>query len=100
DISSVSRRAVAYRAGRRFAASRPAPEVVDLLIRPERFGEAFRVATFTDSIAGGGYDVAGIGPTLATIPVDGRVPATPSCLEASVTSEPFVVDRLIENGQT
>jgi hypothetical protein len=89
-----------YKGRQPFAAHRPAPEVVDILVRPERFGEAFRVATFTEGTAGGGYDVAGIGGTLAPIPLDGRVPATPMCLEASVATEPFVVERLVENGQT
>jgi hypothetical protein len=89
-----------YRGRQPFAAHRPAPEVVDILIRPERFGEAFRVATFTETTAGGGYDIAGIGATLATIPLDGRVPPTPTCLEATVAAEPFIVERLVENGQT
>jgi hypothetical protein len=89
-----------YKGKQAFAASRPAPEVVDILVRPERFGESFRVATFTDTTAGGGYDVAGLGGILATIPLDGRVEAAPACLEASVASGPFVVERLIENGQT
>jgi hypothetical protein len=89
-----------YKGKQAYVASRPAPEVVDILVRPEHFGETFRVATFTDTSAGGGYDVAGLGGILATIPLDGRVEAAPSCLEASVASEPFVVERLIENGQT
>ena len=89
-----------YKGKQAYAASQPAPEVVDILVRPEHFGESFRVATFTDTTAGGGYDVAGLGGILATIPLDGRVDAAPACLEASVASEPFVVERLIENGQT
>jgi hypothetical protein len=89
-----------YKGRQPFAAHRPSPEVVDILVRPERFGEAFRVATFAESTIGAGYDVAGIGGTLSTIPLDGRVPVTPTCLEAAVATEPFVVERLIENGQT
>jgi hypothetical protein len=89
-----------YKGKQAYAASRPAPEVVDILVRPERFGETFRVATFTDTTAGGGYDVVGIGGVLAPIPLDGQVDAAPTCLEASVATEPFVVERLVENGQT
>jgi hypothetical protein len=89
-----------YRGREAFAAHRPAPEVVDLLVRPERFGEDLRVATFATGSEGSGYDVAGIGTTVARVPIDGIAQPAPSCLEASIGTEPFVVERLIENGQT
>jgi hypothetical protein len=80
-----------------FAAAWAAPNVVDLLIRPEGLGDELRVVTFT-SAADGGYDVVDLGT--AGIPVDGAVGLRPSCLAAAISAEPFVVPRLAERGQT
>jgi hypothetical protein len=80
-----------------FAAAWAAPDVIDILIRPEGLGDELRVVTFT-SAADGGYDVVDLGT--GGIPVDGAVGLRPSCLAAAISTEPFVVPRLAERGQT
>lgn len=80
-----------------FAAAWAAPNVIDFLIRPEGLGDELRVVTFT-SAPDGGYDIVDLGT--GGIPVDGSVGLRPSCVAAAITREPFVVRRLIENGQT
>ena len=86
-----------YRDKTPFAASWAAPNVLDVLIAPEAFGEGFRVITYVEGDEGG-YDSVSIGP--AAVPVDGRVGLVPTCIEGSIRAEPFVVRRLVENGQT
>jgi len=80
-----------------FAASWAAPNVLDLLVRPEGMGDGLRVVTFVSG-ADGGYDTLTIGP--GPIPVDGDVGLLPLCVEGSMSTQPFVVRRLVENGQT
>jgi hypothetical protein len=89
-----------YKGREAFAAHRPAPEVVDFLVRRERFGDVLRVATFSSGAGGSGYDVVGVGPAHATIPLDGVVGTLPTCIEASVANDPWIVDRLVESGET
>jgi hypothetical protein len=86
-----------YRDRDPFSAAWAAPAVLDLLVRPEGIGDELRVVTFT-SAADGGYDTLTLGS--GAIPVGGDVGQRPACLEASIVAEPFVVRRLIENGQT
>ena len=85
-----------YKAKDPFAAGWAAPNVLDLLIKPSAFGEDFRVITHAAGGAGG-YDTLTLGP--AAIPTDGRVGLLPACIEGSIMAEPFVVSRLVENGQ-
>jgi hypothetical protein len=86
-----------YRDRDAFAAAWADPAVLDLLVRPERIGDEIRVVTFTDG-PDGGYDTLTLG--IGAIPVDGEVGLRPTCLEASILAEPFVIRRLVENGQT
>jgi hypothetical protein len=79
-----------------FAAAWAAPNVLDVLIRPEGLGAELRVVTHT-SAADGGYDVMDLGP--GGVPVDGVAGLRPVCVEATIAVEPFVVRRLVENGQ-
>jgi len=79
-----------------FAAAWAAPNVLDVLVAPQAFGDAFRVITHVDG-ADGGYDSVSLGP--AAIPADGRVGLIPTCIEGSISDQPFVVDRLVENAQ-
>jgi hypothetical protein len=78
------------------AAMWAAPDVLDLLIAPKSFGDGFRVMTFVSG-AEGGYDIAALGPV--AIPSDGRVGVVPVCIEASISTDPFTVGRVVENGQ-
>ena len=80
-----------------FAAAWAAPGVLDVLVAPEAFGEGFRVVSHVSG-SEGGYDLVGHGP--GVIPADGRTGLVPSCIEGSIEAEPFVVRRLVENGQT
>jgi hypothetical protein len=80
-----------------FAASWAAPNVLDILVRPQAFGDGFRVATHTAG-AQGGFDSVSVGPN--AIPADGRLNLVPTCVEGSIAVQPFVVKRLVENGQT
>jgi hypothetical protein len=86
-----------YKAKDPFAASWAEPTVLDLLVAPKAFGDGFRVITYAAG-SGGGYDVVELGP--APVPTNGRVGLVPMCHEASISAEPFVVDRLNERGQT
>jgi hypothetical protein len=86
-----------YRDRDAFAAAWAAPNVLDLLIRPEGLGDELRVVTFT-SADGGAYDIVDLGT--GGIPVDGAVGLRPTCLAAATSTEPFVVSRLAERGQT
>jgi hypothetical protein len=86
-----------YRDGDAFAAAWAGPGILDLLVRPEGIGDGLRVVTFTNA-PDGGYDTLALGD--GAIPVDGVVGLRPACLEASIVAEPFVVRRLVENGQT
>lgn len=79
-----------------YAAMWAAPNVLDMLIAPKAFGDGFRVITFVSG-PDGGYDTATFGP--APIPSDGRVGLIPECIEASISSDPFTVGRIIENKQ-
>jgi len=85
-----------YKGKDAFAASWAAPNVLDVLIAPKRFGAGFSVITHAAG-ADGGYDSVSLGP--AAIPTDGQVGLIPSCIEGSISGEPFVVSRLVENGQ-
>jgi hypothetical protein len=85
-----------YRGKAPFAATWVAPNVLDLLVGPEAFGQDFRVITHVAGDAGG-YDSVTVGP--ASIPADGRVGLVPTCIEGYISAEPFVVADLIENGQ-
>jgi hypothetical protein len=85
-----------YRDRDAFAAAWAAPNVLDVLIRPEGLGADLRVVTFA-SAQDGGYDSVDLG--VAGIPVDGRVGLRPLCLEAAITAEPYTVRRLVENDQ-
>ncbi|CAN5810015.1 hypothetical protein BH23CHL8_BH23CHL8_19330 [soil metagenome] len=87
-----------YRGSATFAAARPAPEVIDMLIAPQSFGDHLRVVTYVDA-EDGGYVVTGLGPVRSPIPLDGRVGRLPSCVEGSISNEAFTVRRLVENGQ-
>jgi len=80
-----------------FAASWAAPNVLDVLVSPEAFGDGFRVITFVSGDEGG-YDSVSIGPSM--IPASGQVGLLPSCVEGSISGQPFTVNRLVENGQT
>jgi hypothetical protein len=80
-----------------FAAAWATPTVLDILVRPEAMGAGLRVVTFT-SPDDGGYDSVSLGS--GPLPVDGQVGLRPACIEASISAEPFVVGRLVENGQT
>ncbi len=80
-----------------FAAAWASPTVLDLLVRPEAMGDGLVVVTFSTA-AEGGYDSLALGS--APIPVDGQVGLRPICLEASIASEPFMVERLVEGRQT
>jgi hypothetical protein len=80
-----------------FAAAWAAPNVLDVLLAPQAFGDAFRVISHASG-AEGGYDSVTLGP--AAIPSDGQVGLIPVCLEGSISDQPFVVDRLVENAQT
>jgi hypothetical protein len=93
-VSDLARRW--YRGKTPFAAMWAAPNVLDVLVAPEAFGQGFRVITHVDG-EDGGYDRAGVG--LAPIPADGRVGLVPACIEGSISGEPFVVGRMVENGQ-
>ncbi len=86
-----------YKAKGPFAAMWAAPNVLDIVVAPQDFGDDFRVVTFVSG-ADGGYDRADLGP--APIPSDGRVQDVASCIEASISTQPFTVRRLVENGQT
>lgn len=86
-----------YKDKERFAAAWAAPNVLDVLITPAAFGDGLRVVSFVSG-PDGGYDVVGLGP--AAVPRDGSVGLVPACVEATITSSPFVVARLTENGQT
>jgi|GEM_PF-5971374 len=85
-----------YKGKAPFAASWAAPNVLDVLIAPKRFGAGLSVITHAAG-ADGGYDRVSVGPT--AIPVDGQLGLVPTCLEGSISGEPFVVRRLVENGQ-
>jgi hypothetical protein len=80
-----------------FAAAWAAPTVLDVLLRPEALGDGLTVATHRSG-TDGGYDTLTLGT--GPIPLDGQVGLRPACLEASISGEPFVVRRLVENGQT
>lgn len=80
-----------------FAATFAEPTVLDFLVAREAFGDDFRVITHTAGTQGG-YDVAGWGPS--ALPTDGTVGLAPTCLEASISAQPFVIGRLNEGGQT
>jgi hypothetical protein len=86
-----------YRVKTPFAAMWAAPNVLDVLVAPEAFGQGFRVITHVDD-EDGGYDSVSVG--LAPIPADGRVGLVPACIEGSISAEPFVVGRMVENGQS
>jgi hypothetical protein len=86
-----------YKGAAPFAASWAAPNVLDVLVAPQRFGEGFRVITHTAG-GDGGYDSVGFGP--AAIPTAGAVGLVPTCIEGSIAAVPYVVRRLTENGQT
>jgi hypothetical protein len=85
-----------YRDRDAFAAAWAAPNVLDVLVRPEGMGDGFRAVTFT-SADDGGYDVVDLG--VGDIPANGLVGFRPSCLAAAITTEPFVVRRLAQAGQ-
>ncbi len=88
-----------YGAKTPFAAAWAAPNVLDMLFTPERFGQGFRVITHVDGDGDGDrYDSVsfGVGP----IPSDGRVALVPTCIEGSISAEPFMVEQMVENGQT
>ncbi len=80
-----------------FAAAWAAPTVLDILLRPEALGDGISVVTHTSG-SEGGYDRLSLetGP----IPLDGAVGLLPVCLEASISKDPYLVTRLVENGQT
>jgi hypothetical protein len=80
-----------------FAASRPAPSTIDVLIRPDALGAGLKVMSYVSG-TDGGYDVVSIGPS--AIPLDGRIGLAPVCIEGNIAAEPFTVSRLVENGQT
>jgi hypothetical protein len=80
-----------------YAASWAAPGVLDVLLRPQAFGDGFRVVTYVSG-SDGGYDTVTLGPAL--IPSNGRVGLVPVCVEGSISGRPYTVDRLVENGQT
>lgn len=80
-----------------FSAAWAAPNVLDVLIAPKYFGQGFSVITHAAG-ADGGYDSVRMGPV--AVPADGRVGLIPVCIEGSISGEPFVVRRLVENGQT
>ena len=80
-----------------FAAAWAAPDILDVLVAPEAIGDGFRVITHVQSDEGG-YDSAAVG--LGPIASDGEVGYVPSCVEGAIRDEPFVVGRLVENGQT
>ncbi len=80
-----------------FAAAWAAPGVLDLLLRPDALGDGVAVVTYANG-PDGGYDTLALGS--GPIPLDGRVGLRPLCLEASLSGEPYVVERLVENGQT
>lgn len=86
-----------YKGKRKFAAHRPSPEILDVLVPAERVGDGVKVVTYVSG-DGGGYDSLSIGPS--AIPVDGRLGLAPLCIEGSIEAEPFVVRRMVENGQT
>ena len=88
-----------YKGKEAFAAARPAPTVIDVLLRIRDVGDAVRVVSFASG-DDGGYDVVTVGPGAAAIPVDGRVGPLPVCLEAAIIAEPYTVRRLEESGQT
>ena len=79
-----------------FAAAWAAPNVLDVLVAPQAFGDGFRVLTHVDG-RDGGYDTVSLG--VGAIPADGEVGLIPICIEGSVSDQPFVVGRLVENGQ-
>ena len=80
-----------------FAAAWAAPGVLDLLLRPDALGDGLAVVTYANG-PDGGYDTLALGS--GPLPLDGRVELRPLCLEASLSGEPYVVERLVENGQT
>jgi hypothetical protein len=80
-----------------FAASWVAPNVLDVLVRPQALGEGIRIVTFASGPEGG-YDSITLGPS--AIPVDGRVGLLPACTEAAISTDAFTIGRLVENGQT
>jgi hypothetical protein len=80
-----------------FAAAWAAPDVLDILVRPEGIGDGIRVLSFTSGVDGG-YDSVDLGT--GAIPIDGQVGLRPACLEASISDEPFIISRLRESGQT
>lgn len=80
-----------------YAAMWAAPNVLDVMVSPQEFGDDFRVVTFVDGPEGG-YDRADAGSF--PIPSSGRVGLVASCVEASISTQPFTVRRLVENGQT
>ncbi len=86
-----------YRAKTPFAAAWAAPDVLDMLITPEQFGDGFRVISYVEGETGG-YDSLSVG--VGPIPANGKVDLLPTCIEGTLRAEPFVVDRLVENGQT
>ncbi len=86
-----------YRDKTPFAAAWAAPDVLDFLIAPGQFGDGFRVVSYVEGEAGG-YDSLSVG--LGPIPVNGEVGLIPTCIEGTLRAEPFVVGRMVENGQT
>jgi hypothetical protein len=79
-----------------FAAAWAAPTVLDILLRPEALGDGISVVTHASG-SEGGYDSLSLGT--GPIPLDGVVGLRPVCLEASLSKEPYLVTRLVENGQ-
>ncbi len=71
--------------------------MLDLLLRPDALGDGVSVVTFTSG-TDGGYDTVSLGT--GPVPIDGRVGLRPVCLEASLSGDPYLVPRLVENGQT
>ena len=71
--------------------------MLDLLLRPDALGDGISVVTHTSG-PDGGYDTLSLGT--GPIPLDGPVGLRPVCLEASLSADPYLVPRLVENGQT
>ena len=86
-----------YRAKTPFAAAWAAPNVLDMAITPAQFGDGFRVVAYVEGEAGG-YDSLSVG--VGPIPENGKVDLIPTCIEGTLRAEPFLVGRMVENGQT
>jgi hypothetical protein len=86
-----------YKAKGPYAAMWAAPNVLDMIVTPQEFGDDFRAVTFVSG-PDGGYDVVDVAGT--PIASGGRIGFVASCVEASIETQPFTVRRLVENGQT